>query len=78
MQKPINPDHSNCVVTNVPNSVKRVNSLKEYLQTARELREEYIDHLASKRCNFREYSEALKDIEIEIKDLTECIQVILN
>ena len=78
MQKPINPDYSNCVVSNVPNSVKRVNSLKEYLQTARELREEYIDHLQNKRCNFREYSEALKDIEIEIKDLTECIQVILN
>jgi predicted nuclease with TOPRIM domain len=66
------------IISNVPNSVKRVNSLKEYLQTARELREEYIDHLVSKRCNFREYSEALKDIEIEIKDLTECLQVILN
>ena len=78
MQKPINPDHSNCVVSNVPNSVKRVDSLKQYLETAKELREEYIDHLASNRCSREDYQAALTDIEKEIKDLTECIQVILN
>jgi hypothetical protein len=66
------------IISNVPNSVKRVNSLKEYLQTARELREEYIDHLASKRCSREDYQVALNDIEREILDLNECLQVILN
>jgi chromosome segregation ATPase len=66
------------IIKNVPNSVKRVNSLKEYLQTARELREEYIDHLASKRCSREDYQAALNDIEREIVDLTTCVQAILN
>jgi hypothetical protein len=70
MQKPI--------IKNVPNSVKRVDTLKQYLETARELREEYIDHLKSNRCTKEDYQFALNDIEIEIKDLSECIQVILN
>jgi hypothetical protein len=70
MQKPI--------ISNVPNSVIRVNSLKEYLITAKELRVEYIDHLVSNRCNREDYQVALNDIEKEINDLNECIQVILN
>lgn len=66
------------IIHNVPNSVKRVNSLKEYLITARELRVEYIDHLVSNRVTREDYQVALNDIEKEIADLNECIQVILN
>jgi hypothetical protein len=66
------------IIKNVPNSVTRVNSIKEYLQTAKELREEYIDHLLSNRVSREDYQIALNDIEKEIKDLNECIQVILN
>ena len=66
------------IISNVPNSVKRVNSLKEYLQTAKELREEYIDHLVSNRVTREDYQVALNDIEKEITDLNECIQIILN
>jgi hypothetical protein len=66
------------IIHNVPNSVKRVNSLKEYLVTAKELREEYIDHLVSNRVSREDYQVALNDIEKEISDLNECIQVILN
>lgn len=66
------------IITNVTNLVKRVNSLKEYLQTAKELREEYIDHLVSNRVTREDYQIALNDIEKEIADLNECIQIILN
>ena len=66
------------IISNVPNSVKRVNSLKEYLITARELRVEYIDHLVSNRVTREDYQIALNDIEKEIADLNECIQIILN
>ena len=60
------------------NLAKRVVSIKEYLQTAKELREEYIDHLVSNRVTREDYQIALNDIEKEIKDLNECIQIILN
>jgi chromosome segregation ATPase len=66
------------IITNVTNLAKRVNSLKEYLQTAKELREEYIDHLVSNRVTREDYQVALDDIEKEIADLNECIQIILN
>jgi len=66
------------IIQNVPNSVIRVNSIKEYLQTAKELREEYIDHLVSNRVTREDYQIALNDIEKEIADLNECIQIILN
>ncbi len=60
------------------NLAKRVVSIKEYLQTAKELREEYIDHLVSNRVTREDYQIALNDIEKEIADLNECIQIILN
>ena len=66
------------IITNVTNLAKRVVSIKEYLQTARELREEYIDHLVSNRVTREDYQVALNDIEKEIADLNECIQIILN
>jgi hypothetical protein len=66
------------IIENVPNSAKRVNSIKEYLITAKELRVEYIDHLVSNRVSREDYQIALNDIEKEIKDLNECIQIILN
>jgi hypothetical protein len=57
------------IIKNVPNSVKRVESLTQYLQTARELRVEYIDHLVSNRCSREDYQLALNDIEKEIANL---------
>jgi predicted nucleic acid-binding Zn-ribbon protein len=66
------------IISNVTNLAKRVVSIKEYLQTAKELREEYIDHLVSNRVSREDYQVALDDIEKEIKDLNECIQIILN
>lgn len=66
------------IITNVTNLAKRVVSIKEYLQTAKELREEYIDHLVSNRVTREDYQIALNDIEKEITDLNECIQIILN
>jgi predicted nucleic acid-binding Zn-ribbon protein len=66
------------IISNVTNLAKRVVSIKEYLQTAKELREEYIDHLVSNRVTREDYQIALNDIEKEIKDLNECIQIILN
>jgi hypothetical protein len=66
------------IISNVTNLAKRVVSIKEYLQTAKELREEYIDHLVSNRVTREDYQIALNDIEKEIADLNECIQIILN
>ena len=66
------------IIYNVTNLAKRVVSIKEYLQTAKELREEYIDHLVSNRVTREDYQIALNDIEKEITDLNECIQIILN
>jgi chromosome segregation ATPase len=66
------------IIQNVTNLAKRVVSIKEYLQTARELRVEYIDHLVSNRVTREDYQIALNDIEKEIADLNECIQIILN
>lgn len=66
------------IIYNVTNLAKRVVSIKEYLQTAKELREEYIDHLVSNRVTHEDYQIALNDIEKEITDLNECIQIILN
>ena len=66
------------IISNVTNLAKRVVSIKEYLQTAKELREEYIDHLVSNRVTREDYQVALDDIEKEIADLNECIQIILN
>ena len=66
------------IISNVTNLAKRVVSIKEYLKTAKELREEYIDHLVSNRVTREDYQLALNDIEKEIADLNECIQIILN
>jgi hypothetical protein len=66
------------IISNVPNTVKRLKMLQEYSATAHDLRHEFIEHLAFQRINCDEFDLRIAEIEKEISELSVSIQAILN